>query len=139
LRQTKLDFQKDIDSYLKNITINFVEINKRKIFTNSKNNILESLKKKKSKISESLKSEKCQTIKSDFENILKNETEILKQNLLDKLNILSQNIKNNYSEAHKLINESKTIRISSDKLILFHNFIIEKIGGRDSNINYYYE
>jgi hypothetical protein len=24
-------------------------------------------------------------------------------------------------------------------LILFHNFIIEKIGGRDSNINYYYE
>jgi CHAD domain-containing protein len=139
LRQTKLDFQKDIDSYLKNITINFVEINKRKIFTNSKNNILESLKKKKSKISESLKSEKCQTIKSDFENILKNETEILKQNLLDKLNILSQNIKNNYSEAYKLINESKTIRISSDKLILFHNFIIEKIGGRDSNINYYYE
>jgi hypothetical protein len=139
LRQTKLDFQKDIDSYLKNITINFVEINKRKIFTNSKNNILESLKKKKSKISESLKSEKCQTIKSDFENILKNETEILKQNLLDKLNILSQNIKNNYSEAYKLINESKTIRISSDKLILFQNFIIEKIGGRDSNINYYYE
>ena len=69
------------------------------------------LKKEKSKISESLKSKNRKIIKDDFENVIKNEKEILNQNILENLNLFSQNVKTNYSEVYKLINGYKSIRI----------------------------
>lgn len=95
---------------------------------------MDSLKKEKSKILENLKSKNWERIIEDFENVLKNDIEILKQNILENLNLLSQNGKNNYSEAYKLINEYKSWN-SSDNLVLFQNYLLEKIGGKNSNIN----
>lgn len=110
--QIKSDFQKDIESYKNIITINFVDINIEKIFTTSQNNILESLKKEKSKISENLKSKNWKKIQEDFEKVIRNETEILKTNLLDNLHLLSQNVKDNYTKAYKIINEYKNVKNS---------------------------
>ena len=92
--------------------------------------IQKSLEERKSIIEEDLKKEDWKNIQNNFEQIFTSKLNYLKKELLDNIENLSNQIKNNCDELYKIINEIMPCESSN---LLLTNFIASGLG-RDNNI-----
>ena len=104
------------------------------ILKDYKNKIKTSLEEKKSKIENDLKIENWEEIQYNFIEAFKNNANDLKKQIVDNIESISLNIKNNYDDFNKLINKFKEKKKDSS-IILFKSFICEKFGRNDKDIN----
>ena len=123
-------FKNKIKNIKKNVDSDYSKCNIKKIFFDYLNVIKKSLEERKSIIEEDLKKEDWKNIQNNFEQIFTSKLNYLKKELLDNIEYLSNQIKNNCDELHKIINEIMPCESSN---LLLTNFIASGLG-RDNNI-----
>ena len=102
------------------------------ILKDYKNKIKTSLEEKKSKIENDLKTENFEEIQNNFIEAFNKNANDLKKQIVDNIESISLNIKNNYDDFNKLINKFKDKKDSS--IILFKSFICEKFNEKEKDI-----
>lgn len=127
LNQFKEKIKNIIDSmnkYYSKYDIRFLFYYLNKIYLN--------LSKQKDSIEENLKKQSWTDIQNTFEKVFSENLNDLKKNLLNTIELLSKNIKENYDNFYKLINTFFINSIPNSDLLL-KNFISNKLG-RKNNI-----
>ena len=132
LNENLKQFKEEVQKIFLSMEENYKKYNIQMILTNSLDVILKELEKQKINIEENLKKESWDKIQENFEFSFKTETTKLKKELLQCIQYLSQNIKENYDKFYELMNKFLINQIKSPDIIL-SSFISNKLG-RENNI-----
>jgi len=125
-------FNEKINNFLKAIEDDFSKNSIVQTLEKCKNDLIEALKSEKSNIESSLKNKEWSAVQSNFENIFKEKTKNLNDELLNKLETCSKEVNNHYRQSYNLLNQYYANSQSPEEL-LFKNFISNRLG-RDNDI-----
>lgn len=125
-------FNAQIDNLLKEIDNDFSKNNIVQILEKCKTDLIDALKNEKNNIESSLKKKDWKEVQTNFEKIFKEKTKNLHSELLNKLEICSNEVNNHYRQSYNLLNQFY-VNSQSPNELLFKNFVSQKLG-RDNDI-----
>ena len=125
-------FKLNIENLLKEIENDFSKNSIVQVLEKCKTDLIETLQNAKNNIESSLQKNNWEKVQKNFEEIFKEKTKTLHNELLNTLESCSNNVDNHYRQCFNLLNQLYINSQSSEEL-LFKNFVSNKLG-RDNDI-----